>query len=130
MVAVLKIKIWIDWSESNSWIDWSESNSWIDWSESNSWIYFYIVLNKNWKITGPNKVYLAGPEDWSSSWWMWLSCISYLFIVSLFTCFLGFFCFFLVRCALAQRPNGHEVAFVICETLSSLFVPRLWCPCL
>jgi hypothetical protein len=23
---------------------------WIYWSESNSWIYFYIVLNKNWKI--------------------------------------------------------------------------------
>jgi hypothetical protein len=22
----------------------------IYWSESNSWIYFYIVLNKNWKI--------------------------------------------------------------------------------
>ena len=23
---------------------------WIYWSESNSWIYFYIYLNKNWKI--------------------------------------------------------------------------------
>ena len=27
-----------------------EMKIWIYWSESNSWIYFYIVLNKNWKI--------------------------------------------------------------------------------
>jgi len=26
-----------------------EMNIWIYWSESNSCIYFYIVLNKNWK---------------------------------------------------------------------------------
>jgi hypothetical protein len=32
---------------------------WIYWSKSNSWIYFYIVLNKNWKFTGPNKVLLV-----------------------------------------------------------------------
>ena len=27
-----------------------EMKIWIYWSESNSWIYFYILLNKNWKI--------------------------------------------------------------------------------
>jgi hypothetical protein len=27
-----------------------EMKIWIYWSESNSWIYFYIVLNTNWKI--------------------------------------------------------------------------------
>ena len=27
-----------------------EMKIWIYWSKSNSWIYFYMVLNKNWKI--------------------------------------------------------------------------------
>jgi len=41
MNAVLKMKIWIYWSEWNS------------------WIYFYIVLKKMKKFTGPNKVLLV-----------------------------------------------------------------------
>jgi hypothetical protein len=37
-----------------------EMKIWIYWSESNSWIYFYIVLaEKNEKIIGPNKVLLV-----------------------------------------------------------------------
>ena len=27
-----------------------EMKIWIYWCESNAWIYFYLVLNKNWKI--------------------------------------------------------------------------------
>jgi hypothetical protein len=42
---------------------------WIYRSESNSWIYFYMVLNKNWKIdwSQPSIIGL-GAEDQGSSW--------------------------------------------------------------
>ena len=36
-----------------------EMKIWIYWSESNSWIYFDIVLNKNWYIYLSNKVLLV-----------------------------------------------------------------------
>ena len=32
-----------------------EKYIWIYWSRSNSWIYFYLVLNKNWKIYWPEQ---------------------------------------------------------------------------
>jgi hypothetical protein len=52
-VTVLKMKIWIYWSELNSWIN------------------FYIVLNKNWKIYWSEQSFTGlGPEDWCSLWWL------------------------------------------------------------
>ena len=38
-----------------------EMKIWIYWSESNSWIYFYIYLNKNWKIYW----------FWTKFYWFW-----------------------------------------------------------
>jgi hypothetical protein len=41
----------------------------IYWSESNSWIYFYIVLNKNWKIYLCEQSFTGlEPEDRFSLW--------------------------------------------------------------
>jgi hypothetical protein len=50
-------------------IDWSthivlEIKIWSYWSEPNSWIYFYIVLNKNWKIYWSKQSLIGlGSED-------------------------------------------------------------------
>ena len=49
--AVFKMKIWINY-----------------WSESNSWIYFYIVLNKNWKIYWSQQSLTGLGTDQCSSW--------------------------------------------------------------
>jgi hypothetical protein len=41
----------------------------IYWSESNSIIYFYILLNKNWKIYWSKQSFTGlGPENWCSLW--------------------------------------------------------------
>ena len=64
ITSVLKMKIWIYWSESNP------------------WIYFYIVLYKNWKFTDPNKVLLVmgrrtrSPHDdcYIATQIFWLDC--------------------------------------------------------
>jgi hypothetical protein len=46
-----------------------ETKIWIYWFESNSWIYFYIVLNKNFKIYwSEHSCTDPGPEDRCSSW--------------------------------------------------------------
>ena len=45
-----------------------EMKIWIYCTESNSWIYFYIVLNKNWKIYWSGESFTGlGPEDQCSS---------------------------------------------------------------
>ena len=42
---------------------------WIYWSESYSWIYFYIFINKIWKIYWSEQCITGlGPEDRWSSW--------------------------------------------------------------
>jgi hypothetical protein len=57
-----------------------EMKIWIFWSESNSWIYFYIVLNKNWKIYWSEQSFAGfGPEDRCSSQGLYM----YLFTVKL-----------------------------------------------
>jgi hypothetical protein len=57
-----------------------EMKIWIFWSESNSWIYFYIVLNKNWKIYWSEQSFADfGPEDRCSSQGLYV----YLFTVKL-----------------------------------------------
>ena len=50
-----------------------EMKIWIYWSKSNSWIYFYIVLNKNWKMYWSEQSLLvlgrrrgAHREDWNN----------------------------------------------------------------
>ena len=46
-----------------------EMKNWIYWSESNSWIYFYIVLNKNWKHYWFEQNFTGlGLQDRCSSW--------------------------------------------------------------
>ena len=46
---------------------WNENR--IYWSKSNSWIYFYIVLNKNWKVYRSKQSFTGlGPEDRCPSW--------------------------------------------------------------
>ena len=46
-----------------------EMKIWIYWSRSNSWIYFYVVLNKNWKIYWSEQSFTGlWPKDWCSSW--------------------------------------------------------------
>jgi hypothetical protein len=46
-----------------------EKYIWIYWSRSNSWIYFYLVLNKNWKIYWPEQSFTClGLDDRCSSW--------------------------------------------------------------
>ena len=46
-----------------------QNEFWIYWSVSNSRIYYYIVLNKNWKIYWLEQSFTGvGPEVWCSSW--------------------------------------------------------------
>ena len=53
----------IIWLQSSKWKFWNY------WSESNSWIYFYIILNKNWKNYCSEQSFTGlEEEDRCSSW--------------------------------------------------------------
>ena len=50
----------------------------IYWFKSNSSIYFYLVLNKSWKLyLSEQSLTGLGPEEWCSSWGL-LYCLSFL----------------------------------------------------
>jgi hypothetical protein len=65
--------------------------NWIYWSEANYWIYFYINLNKNWKIYWSEQNFSGlGGKDRCSSWGLHLvihfitrkNCFRYLKLMS------------------------------------------------
>ena len=65
--------------------------NWIYWSEANYWIYFYINLNKNWKIYWSEFFFSGfGAKDRCSSWGLHLvihlitrkNCFRYLKLMS------------------------------------------------
>jgi len=65
--------------------------NWIYWSEANYWIYFYINLNKNWKIYWSEQNFSGlGAKDRCSSWELHLvihfitrkNCFRYLKLMS------------------------------------------------
>jgi len=62
-------KYYVKYPFSNITLSVLKMKIWIYWSESNLWIYFYIVLNKNWKIYWSEQSFTGlGPEYRCSSW--------------------------------------------------------------
>jgi hypothetical protein len=60
-MAVLEMKIWINWSESNSWIYYIYIYIYI-------WVHF-VYLNNNWKMYWSEQSFAGlSPEDSGSSW--------------------------------------------------------------